>query len=132
MNKTIFVTGIFFGITAILLGAFGAHGLEKLIDAKAIVTFETGVKYQMYHALFLMILGGCNILGNANKKIVYYFIVAGVVCFSFSIYLLATNELSGFDFKKLALLTPLGGILLVIGWILLGIKVLHQKPSNQN
>ena len=132
MNKTIFVTGIFFGITAILLGAFGAHGLEKLIDAKAIVTFETGVKYQMYHALFLMILGGCNILGNANKKIVYYFIVAGVVCFSFSIYLLATNELSGFDFKKLALLTPLGGILLVTGWILLGIKVLHQKPSNQN
>src|SRR5690606_41523721 len=99
MNKTIFVTGIFFGITAILLGAFGAHGLEKMIDAKSIVTFETGVKYQMYHALFLMILGACNILENANKKIVYYFIVAGVVCFSFSIYLLATNELSGFDFK---------------------------------
>ncbi len=130
MNKTIFGTGIFFGITAILLGAFGAHGLEKMIDAEAIVTFETGVKYQMYHALFLMILGGCNILGNANKKIVYYFIVAGVVCFSFSIYLLATNELSGFDFKRLAFLTPLGGILLVTGWILLGIKVLHQKPSN--
>jgi uncharacterized membrane protein YgdD (TMEM256/DUF423 family) len=128
MNKTIFGTGIFFGITAILLGAFGAHGLEKMIDAEAIVTFETGVKYQMYHALFLMILGGCNILGNANKKIVYYFIVAGVVCFSFSIYLLATNELSGFDFKRLAFLTPLGGILLVTGWILLGIKVLHQKP----
>ncbi|MCM4163820.1 MULTISPECIES: DUF423 domain-containing protein [unclassified Arenibacter] len=132
MNKTIFGTGIFFGITAILLGAFGAHGLEKMIDAKAIVTFETGVKYQMYHALFLMILGGCNLLGNANKKIVYYFIVAGVVCFSFSIYLLATNELSGFDFKKLALLTPLGGILLVIGWILLGIKVLRREPSNPN
>lgn len=128
MNKTIFGTGIFFGITAILLGAFGAHGLEKMIDAEAIVTFETGVKYQMYHALFLMILGGCNILGNANKKIVYYFIVVGVVCFSFSIYLLATNELSGFDFKRLAFLTPLGGILLVTGWILLGIKVLHQKP----
>ena len=130
MNKTIFGTGIFFGLTAVLLGAFGAHGLEKMIDAKAIQTFETGVRYQMYHALFLMILGGCNVLANERKKMVYYFIVAGVVCFSFSIYLLAINELSSFDFKKLALLTPLGGVLLIIGWILLGIRVLNQKPSN--
>jgi len=130
MNKTIFGTGIFFGLTAVLLGAFGAHGLEKMIDAKAIETFETGVRYQMYHALFLMILGGCNVMINERKKMVYYFIVAGVVCFSFSIYLLAINELSSFDFKKLALLTPLGGVLLVTGWILLGIRVLNQKPSN--
>ena len=130
MNKTIFSTGIFFGLTAVLLGAFGAHGLEKMIDAKAIETFETGVRYQMYHALFLMILGGCNVMINERKKMVYYFIVAGVVCFSFSIYLLAINELSSFDFKKLALLTPLGGVLLVTGWILLGIRVLNQKPSN--
>ena len=130
MNKTIFGTGIFFGLTAVLLGAFGAHGLEKMIDAKAIQTFETGVRYQMYHALFLMILGGCNVLANERKKMVYYFIVAGVVCFSFSIYLLAINELSSFDFKKLALLTPFGGVLLIIGWILLGIRVLNQKPSN--
>ncbi|MCK0134273.1 DUF423 domain-containing protein [Arenibacter sp. S6351L] len=130
MNKTIFGTGIFFGLTAVLLGAFGAHGLEKMIDAKAIQTFETGVRYQMYHALFLMILGGCNVLANERKKMVYYFIVAGVVCFSFSIYLLAINELSSFDFKKLALLTPFGGVLLITGWILLGIRVLNQKPSN--
>ena len=130
MNKTIFGTGIFFGLTAVLLGAFGAHGLEKMIDAKAIQTFETGVRYQMYHALFLMILGGCNVLANERKKMVYYFIVAGVVCFSFSIYLLAINELSSFDFKKLALLTPFGGVLLITGWILLGIRVLNQKPAN--
>jgi uncharacterized membrane protein YgdD (TMEM256/DUF423 family) len=130
MNKTIFGTGIFFGLTAVLLGAFGAHGLEKMVNAKAIETFETGVRYQMYHALFLMILGGSNLLVNERKKLIYYFIVVGVVCFSFSIYLLAINELSSFDFKKLALLTPLGGVLLITGWILLGIRVLNQKPSN--
>jgi len=130
MNKTIFGTGIFFGLTAVLLGAFGAHGLEKIIDTKAIGTFETGVKYQMYHALFLMVLGASNLLGKERKKIIYYFIVAGVVCFSFSIYLLSINELSSFNFKKIALLTPLGGVLLIIGWILLGIRVLNQKPSN--
>ena len=130
MNKTIFGTGIFFGLTAVLLGAFGAHGLEKIIDTKAIGTFETGVKYQMYHALFLMVLGASNLLGKERKKIIYYFIVAGVVCFSFSLYLLSINELSSFNFKKIALLTPLGGVLLIIGWILLGIRVLNQKPSN--
>lgn len=130
MNKTIFGTGIFFGLTAVLLGAFGAHGLEKMVDAKAIETFETGVRYQMYHALFLLILGGSNILVNERKKMIYYFIVVGIVCFSFSIYLLAINELTSFDFKKLALLTPLGGVLLITGWILLGIRVLNQKPLN--
>ncbi|SMG30933.1 DUF423 domain-containing protein [Arenibacter troitsensis] len=130
MNKTIFGTGIFFGLTAVLLGAFGAHGLEKMVDAKAIETFETGVRYQMYHALFLLILGGSNILVNERKKLVYYFIVVGMVCFSFSIYLLAINELTSFDFKKLALLTPLGGVLLMAGWILLGIRVLKQKALN--
>ncbi|SHE67774.1 Uncharacterized membrane protein YgdD, TMEM256/DUF423 family [Arenibacter palladensis] len=130
MNKTIFGTGIFFGLTAVLLGAFGAHGLEKMVDAKAIETFETGVRYQMYHALFLLILGGSNILVNERKRMIYYFIVVGIVCFSFSIYLLAINELTSFDFKKLALLTPLGGVLLITGWILLGIRVLNQKPLN--
>ncbi|MCK0146367.1 DUF423 domain-containing protein [Arenibacter sp. F26102] len=130
MNKTIFGTGLFFGLTAVLLGAFGAHGLEEMLDAKAIGTFETGVKYQMYHALFLMILGGFNLLVEERKKLVYYFIVAGVICFSFSIYLLATNELSSFDFKKMALITPIGGALLVTGWILLGIRVFNQNQSN--
>ncbi len=130
MNKTIFGTGLFFGLTAVLLGAFGAHGLENMLDVKAIGTFETGVKYQMYHALFLMILGGFNLLVEERKKLVYYFVVAGVICFSFSIYLLATNELSSFDFKKIALITPIGGVLLVTGWILLGIRVLNQNQSN--
>ena len=57
MNRTILLTGTVFGLLAIGLGAFGAHGLEKLVDAEAIDTFETGVRYQMYHALFLLFLG---------------------------------------------------------------------------
>ena len=85
----------------------------------------------MYHALFLLLLGGSNLLVNERKKLIYYFIVVGIVCFSFSIYLLAINELSSFDFKKIALLTPLGGVLLVTGWILVGIRVLNQKPSHK-
>lgn len=129
MNKTIFGTGIFFGVTAILLGAFGAHGLEGMLNSKALQTFETGVKYQMYHALFLLILGGFNVLAEERKKLVYYFVMSGVFCFSFSIYLLATNSLTGFDFKRIALLTPLGGVLMTCGWVLLGIRYLNQKHS---
>ncbi len=129
MNKTIFGTGIFFGVTAILLGAFGAHGLEGMINSKALQTFETGVKYQMYHALFLLILGGFNVLAEERKKLVYYFVMSGVFCFSFSIYLLATNSLTGFDFKRIALLTPLGGVLMICGWVLLGIRYLNLKQS---
>ncbi|MCJ7466509.1 MAG: DUF423 domain-containing protein [Maribacter sp.] len=122
MNKTIFLTGILFGLTGILLGAFGAHGLEKLIAAKALQTYETGVKYQMYHALFLMILAGIKPMKPESKKLVFYLILFGILLFSFSIYLLALNELTDFDFRAIAFLTPLGGIMLILGWGILGYR----------
>jgi len=122
MNKTIFLTGILFGITALVLGAFGAHGLEKLVDADAIQTFETGVKYQMYHALLLLVLGGITHLPGKSKKLIYYFIVAGILLFSFSIYFLATNSLTSFDFRTIGFMTPIGGLLLILGWLLLGYR----------
>lgn len=126
MNKTILGTGIFFGVSAIILGAFGAHGLENAIDAEAIRTFETGVKYQMYHALFLLILGTLERLPDKDKKLVYYLITAGVVFFSFSIYLLATNSLMDFDFKSIGLMTPIGGVLLILGWLVLGYRIFKR------
>ncbi len=127
MNKTIYLTGIFFGATAVLLGAFGAHGLEKLVDADAIQTFETGVTYQMYHALFLLILGNINRIPESQKKLVFYCVAIGVLLFSFSIYFLATNSLTGFDFKKIAFITPLGGGLIILGWVFFGIRMFQQK-----
>ena len=57
MNKTILLTATIFGLLAIILGAFGAHGLEKVVEQSALDSFETGVRYQMYHALFLLLLG---------------------------------------------------------------------------
>ncbi|MBU2947861.1 DUF423 domain-containing protein [Zobellia uliginosa] len=123
MNKTIFLTGIVLGATAVILGAFGAHGLKKVIDADAIQTFETGVKYQMYHALLLLVLGSMKQLPEASKKLVYYFLLIGICCFSFSIYLLATNSLFAFDFRVIGMVTPLGGTLLIIGWGIFGYRV---------
>ncbi|CAM4112943.1 DUF423 domain-containing protein [Zobellia nedashkovskayae] len=123
MNKTICHAGIVLGGTAVILGAFGAHGLEKLVDGNAIQTFETGVKYQMYHALLLLVLGSMNQLPEASKKLIFYFVLVGICCFSFSIYLLVTNSLTAFDFKAIGLVTPLGGTLLIIGWSIFGHRV---------
>lgn len=127
MNRTIVLTGTLFGLLAIILGAFGAHGLEKLVDADAIDTFETGVRYQMYHGLFFLFLGIWDGLENSMKKRIYVMILAGVILFSFSIYLLALNSLTAFDFKIIGFLTPIGGVFLILGWFLLGYYVLSKK-----
>ncbi|MFD2099840.1 DUF423 domain-containing protein [Flagellimonas iocasae] len=129
MNRTIVLTGIIFGLLAIILGAFGAHGLEKLVDADAIDTFETGVRYQMYHGLFLLFLGIWDGLEKSMKKRIYVMILAGVILFSFSIYLLALNSLTAFDFKAIGFLTPIGGVFLILGWIILGQNVINSKKA---
>ena len=130
MNRTILLTGTLMGMLAIILGAFGAHGLEKLVDAEAVKTFETGVTYQMYHALFLLFLGIFSGMAVKIKKRVFLLVVSGVILFSFSIYLLALNSLTTFDFKIIGFLTPIGGVLMIIGWIYLGYNILTKKESN--
>ena len=126
MDKKIRITGAIFGLTAVMIGAFGAHGLEKVLDASAIATFETGVKYQMYHALLLLLIP-MFALSEKTKKIVWVLLLTGVLFFSGSIYGLATNELTSFDVTKIALITPLGGTLLIISWVLLVIHFIKSK-----
>lgn len=126
MDKKLRVTGGVFGLTAVIIGAFGAHGLEKVLDASAIATFETGVKYQMYHALLLLLIP-IFALSEKTKKIVWVLLLIGVLFFSGSIYGLATNELTSFDFAKIALITPLGGTLLIISWFVIVIHFIKSK-----
>ena len=127
MNKTLLILGSILGILGIILGAFAAHGLEKLVDADAIKTFETGVRYQLYHAFFLLILGSSSIVSFKTKKIIFYLVLFGVLFFSGSIYGLATNSLSSFDFKTIALITPIGGLLLIVAWTVMLIGIIRNK-----
>lgn len=127
MNKTLLVTGAVLGIVGIILGAFAAHGLEKLVDANAIKSFETGVRYQIYHAFLLILLGSTSFVSLKMKKSIFYLVLFGVIFFSGSIYGLATNSLSSFNFTTIALITPIGGLLLIIGWVLMLIGIIRNK-----
>ena len=127
MNKKILISGSILGILGIILGAFAAHGLKKLVDADAVNTFETGVRYQMYHAFFLLILGGTSFVTLKTKKIVFYLVLIGLLFFSVSIYGLATNQLLSFDFKTIAAITPIGGLLLILAWSMVLIGIIRNK-----
>ncbi|GAA4032143.1 DUF423 domain-containing protein [Flavobacterium cheonhonense] len=116
MERKIISSALILGITAIILGAFGAHALKKVLTEEALVTFETGVKYQMYHALFLLFLGTTALVSDVVKKKVFQLVVVGVVFFSGSIYVLATRTITGIDFRPLGIVTPIGGALLILGW----------------
>jgi len=127
MNKTILVTASVLGITAIILGAFAAHGLKELLSVESQQTFETGVRYQMYHAILLLFVGNSVLIRQRAKKKIYYLTLIGVFLFSGSIYGLATNILTTFDFKIIGFITPIGGLLLIISWILLFVNFLKMK-----
>ena len=127
MDKRILSTGAVFGFIAIILGAFGAHALKEVLDASQLVSFETGVKYQMYHALFLLFLGSSSLVSEKAKKTIYYLMLCGVQLFSGSIYLLATKNITNIDFGIIGILTPVGGLLMIIGWVLLFLDIIKKK-----
>tara|TARA_R100001369_G_scaffold48565_1_gene75054 strand:- start:5962 stop:6351 length:390 start_codon:yes stop_codon:yes gene_type:complete len=129
MERKYYIAGILFGLIGILIGAFGAHGLKPLLATEALITLETGVKYQMYHALLLILLGILVSNGQQFSKAIFYLLIIGLILFSGSIYLLATNELTSIDFRALALATPLGGSLLIITWAWLLVHFIKLKKK---
>ena len=113
------ISGAVFGILAIVLGAFGAHALKKTFTEEQLASFETGVKYQMYHAILLLMIGLNFPLVNTIEHFMVFFVIAGVILFSFSIYGLCISSSRGKKIKILGPITPLGGLSLIIGWILM-------------
>ncbi len=111
--------GALYGLLSIIFGAFGAHALKKSFTAEQLAGFETGVKYQMYHALVLLILGfNLNLETSIERYMVYCFII-GTFLFSFSIYGLTLGASKGKKTKFLGPVTPIGGLFLTAGWALL-------------
>lgn len=126
MAKFILTAASFLGAIAVMLGAFGAHGLKARLDTYGLDIFQKGVEYQYYHVFALLAIGllatkypGGMLQWSAN------FMIAGIFLFSGSLYLLGTKSLLGIESwaKILGPITPIGGLFLIIGWILLGIHV---------
>ena len=127
MDKRILLVAAILGVTAIILWAFGAHALKKVLSVEQLATFEVGVRYQMYHALFLLFVGTFAFLGEKERSIIFYLTIVGVLFFSGSIYLLATNTITNLKTKFLGPITPIGGLFLVSAWVYLFYAVLSKK-----
>ena len=114
--------------SAVILGALGAHALKKSLSPKALESFHTGVDYQLYHALALLVVAGLFL--KDKKKLTQaaaLLFMIGPVLFSGSIYLLSTQAISGADFSWLGPITPLGGLLMISGWFCLSLSFLKSK-----
>lgn len=121
---TLLFASILGGLT-VVFGAFGAHALKKILSEEQLKSFETGVKYQMYHAIVLLIVGFNFNLETASEKYMVYSFMAGVLLFSFSIYGLVISSAKNKKLSFLGPVTPLGGLLLIIGWGLLFFTILN-------
>lgn len=127
MEKKILATGAFFGMTAVILGAFGAHALKETLEESRAAIFETAVRYQFYHALLLLAIGSVPAFNYKARRASALLAASGTVLFSGSLYLISTASLTGFDFRPIVFITPLGGVLLVVAWLLLFIDFLRKK-----
>jgi uncharacterized membrane protein YgdD (TMEM256/DUF423 family) len=123
MKEIVLIIGGSYGALAVILGAFGAHGLKKLLDAGQLKSFETGVKYQMYHALLLILTATLFPFVTFLQELMIWCFSIGTFLFSFSIYALVISSAKGRKMSFLGPITPLGGLLLVIGWILFIVNV---------
>ncbi|MRI00886.1 DUF423 domain-containing protein [Kriegella sp. EG-1] len=108
--------GALYGFLAVIFGAFGAHALKNILSEEQLKNFQTGIKYQMYHSLLLLILSFNFNLDSAIERNMVYAIVVGTFLFSFSIYGLTLSAAKGIKMKFLGPITPVGGLLLVVGW----------------
>jgi uncharacterized membrane protein YgdD (TMEM256/DUF423 family) len=127
MNKNLSIAA-FLGLTAIVLGAFATHALEKKLTAAAMDSIETAVRYQMYHVLVLLFVNMFNGFTEKFKNIVSLFFFLGILFFSGSIY---TIYLAKVPAASIWFVTPLGGLMLILGWLLMLIffakKVINKK-----
>ena len=127
MEKKIFISASLLGLIALVLGAFAAHGLRSALSVLSLESFQTGVRYQMYHAFFLFVVGLLPQLTPAQKSRLFWLTIIGVVLFSGSIYLLSTNTLTPIDFGFLGPITPIGGLFLICAWGVLAFYLIKHK-----
>ena len=124
MQNFVIITAALLGGIAIILGAFGAHAFKKILSAEKIESFEVGVRYQMYTALTLLALGFNLSFEYQSERVAFYLFTLGTILFSGSIYFLSFAEYWRKNLKFLGPITPLGGLLMLAGWVVIIIRFL--------
>ncbi|WPU96791.1 DUF423 domain-containing protein [Mucilaginibacter sabulilitoris] len=128
MNKQIIITASLFGMLAVITGAFGAHGLKALLPDSQLEVWHTAVQYNFYHVFALLFLSTFARFKNRLITLSYYFFTFGIVCFSGSLYLLSCRSILGWDWLlALGPITPLGGLLFILGWLMLALAAFRNK-----
>ncbi len=123
LTKTSLVFGAFILGLAVLIGAFGAHGLKSMVTPEKLVTFETGVRYHIYHGFGLLLLGILQHNFSSLKiNVPFYAFLIGTLLFSFNCYFYVLT-----DIKIFAMIVPLGGLMFILGWINLGLNFLKLR-----
>jgi len=123
MKRIVLVSGALYGGLAVIMGAFGAHALEKVLTLEKLQSFEIGVKYQMYHAIVLLAVGFFFSFSSRVEQLMGWSFIVGVFLFSVSIYLLSLASVWEVNLSFLWPVTPLGGLIMIIGWILLLLSI---------
>jgi len=131
MNRNIALIGTILLLISIVLGAFGAHALKELVKEEQLISFETGVRYQMIHGLALLILGLNANRHSFNLIPIFRLLLTGVLLFSVSIYFLSLQDVLEVKLKFLGPVTPLGGLLMIVGWCVYGIQLFRSKSSHE-
>jgi uncharacterized membrane protein YgdD (TMEM256/DUF423 family) len=127
MNKKTVISGAFLIVVAIILGAFGAHALKEKLDANQLSSFETGVRYQMYQGFSLLILGLNAVKFKFKLHSITGLLLVGTLLFSGSIYGLSLQPIIEVKLSFLGPITPLGGLLLIIAWVIFIVQLKRQK-----
>lgn len=127
MNKRIILIGALFGIVGVILGAFGAHGLEGKVSATSLDNWKTAVSYQFYHTFAILYLSTFSRAKNGLINFSFITFTLGIILFSGSLYLLATREITQLSASFLGPITPLGGLCFILGWIGLFIATIRHK-----
>ena len=116
MKTLTLIIGAIYGMTSVILGAFGAHAFKKILSVERLESFETGVRYQIYAAFFLLIVGYILKFETSSEKWISILMIAGAFLFSVSIYFLSFQDYWGVNLKFLGPITPLGGLFMIISW----------------
>ncbi|MBB6501884.1 DUF423 domain-containing protein [Pedobacter cryoconitis] len=128
MNRRIILTASFFGAVAVILGAFGAHSLKNVLSADQLAIWTKGIEYQFYHTFALLFLSTFARFRTKLVDFAYYSFTVGILFFSGSLYLLATRGILNLNWVNvIGPITPLGGLLLVTGWIFLFFAALKNR-----